>query len=105
MSLAGATPLTLAPPPASIAGIVFGVLAAPIILFLLLARFGTTFPRLGRWMDGRIYSVLPRLGHMFLSEEEVREQGTKAARPPAGLPDGADAARESAEDAFGDRRR
>ncbi len=48
------------------------VLFIPIILalvFIAVMRWGITFPRFGRWLDARLYRAFPRLGHVFVEEE------------------------------------
>jgi hypothetical protein len=55
--------------------IAFGVVIVLFCIFAVVARYGLLFPRLGRWIDARLYRVFPRLGHLFVEEEnrEVEE--------------------------------
>jgi hypothetical protein len=53
-------------------GIAFGVVFILFCVFAVVARYGVLFPRFGRWLDARLYRVFPRLGHLFV-EQENRE--------------------------------
>jgi hypothetical protein len=51
------------------------LLFIPIILalvFVTVARNGFRYPRFGRWLDAQLHRAFPRLGHVFV-EEENRE--------------------------------
>jgi hypothetical protein len=48
--------------------IVLGVVGVPVLLLAILLRWATVFPRLGRWLDAKLYRAFPRLGHLLLDE-------------------------------------
>jgi hypothetical protein len=50
--------------------VVFCVVLVPTIAVGVLLRWGQTFPRVGRWLDERIYRMFPRLGHLFVEDSE-----------------------------------
>lgn len=54
-----------------IVGVLFGIIFVAVFLVIALARWGTVFPRFGRWLDAQMYRVFPRLGHLFITDEEV----------------------------------
>jgi hypothetical protein len=101
---------------ANVAGLIFGVLLVPLMLFLLVTRLGLLYPRLGRWIDRRAYRAMPRLGHLFMSDEEVSEERLREERRreqrlreqletadgKAG-PAGSSSSSAAAENAFGER--
>lgn len=48
------------------------VLFIPIILALVcvtVARNGFRYPRFGGWLDAQLHRAFPRLGHVFVEEE------------------------------------
>jgi hypothetical protein len=53
------------------------VLFIPIILALVsvaIARHGFRNPRFGRWLDAKLYRAFPRLGHVFVEEENQEDE-------------------------------
>jgi hypothetical protein len=56
--------------------VVFCVVFFPLALLMIVLRWGTAFPRLGRWLDARLYSAYPRFGHLFVEDAGGREDTT-----------------------------
>lgn len=55
--------------------VVFCVVLVPTIVVGVLLRWGQAVPRFGRWLDGKIYRLFPRLGHLFVEDQE-EDQGS-----------------------------
>lgn len=53
--------------------VLFCVVLVPTVVVGALLRWGEAFPRLGRWLDGRIYRAFPRLGHLFVEDPEEEQ--------------------------------
>lgn len=51
--------------------IAIGIMVCLFCVFAIVARYGTLFPRFGRWLDARINRALPQLGHLFITDEEA----------------------------------
>jgi hypothetical protein len=49
--------------------IAFGIVIILLCVLTVVARYGLLFPRFGRWLDARLYRSFPRLGHLFVDEE------------------------------------
>jgi hypothetical protein len=54
-------------------GIVMGTVTAVTVLVIGILRYGILFPRIGRWLDARIYAAFPRAGHLFTDEDATPE--------------------------------
>jgi hypothetical protein len=65
-------------------GIFMGLLMAAAFIVAGVLRYGVVFPRLGRWLDPRLYRLFPRAGHLFVDEDHP----AAAEAPPE--PDGPD---------------
>lgn len=55
--------------------IIVTVMVIPVITIVVVLRWATAFPRLGRWLDAKLYRVFPRVGHLLVDEprEEDKE--------------------------------
>jgi hypothetical protein len=54
----------------TVLAILFCVFFFPFAICIGLLRWGTAFPRFGRWLDARLYRAFPRLGHVFIDSPD-----------------------------------
>jgi len=43
------------------------------VLVIGVLRYGMYYPRIGRWLDARIYTAFPRAGHLFVNDDKEPE--------------------------------
>jgi hypothetical protein len=57
-----------------VVGGLFGLGLCAYLLVVGLTQWGTAFPRIGRWLDAKLYRAFPRLGHVFIPEQAQDEE-------------------------------
>ncbi len=55
-------------------GVLLGLGLCLYALIVGITQWGTAFPRIGRWLDAKLYRAFPRLGHLFIPEEPQDEE-------------------------------